>query len=264
MICVELGAGSRPSRSHASALELGVGGGVRPDRARELADAHPVERAGDALPVARELERPAGELQAERRRLGVDAVRAADLERLAMLLGARHDRGERGVEPREDERARLADLQRERRVDDVGGREAVVEPAAPLVVELLADGVDERGGVVVERRLDLGDALRRSAASRRRWRGGLGRTPSSAQRRSRPARPRATSQASPRPTRCWPWRTGVAGNHWPSLEASRTTSRLQPVLARLVSTPARSARPCPQSISALLSGWHGLRGHVRC
>ena len=151
------------------ALELGVGRGVRPDRARELADAHPLERARDALPVARELERPAGELQPERRRLGVDAVRAADLERLAVLLGARHDRGERGVDPGEDERPRLADLERERGVDDVGGRQAVVEPAPPLVVELLADGVDERGGVVVERRLDLGDAL-----CARRRRGGDG------------------------------------------------------------------------------------------
>ena len=44
--------------------------------------------------VAVELERPAGELQAERRRLGVDAVRAAHLQRRAVLLGARDDGGE--------------------------------------------------------------------------------------------------------------------------------------------------------------------------
>ena len=77
-----------------------------------------------------------------------------------MLLGARDDGGERAVDPLEDEGARLADLERERRVDDVGGGEAVVEPAA-LVAELLGDGVDEGGGVVVERRLELGDPLRR-------------------------------------------------------------------------------------------------------
>ena len=163
-------------------LELGIGGGVRPDGAGELADAHPLERARDALPPARELERPAGELEPERRRLGVDAVRAADLERRAVLLGARDDRGEGVVEPGEDELPRFPDLERERGVDDVGGREPVVEPAPALVVELLADGVDERGGVVVERRLDLGDAL-----GARRRRGAIvaaasaGTTPSSAQ-----------------------------------------------------------------------------------
>ena len=148
-------------------LELGIGRGVRADGARELADAHPLERARDALAAARQLERPAGELEPEGRRLGVDAVRAADLQRLAVLLGARGDGGEGAVEPGEDQRAGLADLQRERRVDDVGGREAVVEPAA-LLAELLGDGVDEGGGVVVQRRLELGHALGGSAGSPRR------------------------------------------------------------------------------------------------
>ena len=49
--------------------------------------------------VAVELERPAGELEAERRRLRVDAVRAAHLQRRSVLLGARDDDGERAVEP---------------------------------------------------------------------------------------------------------------------------------------------------------------------
>ena len=59
-------------------LELRVGGRVRADGAGELADAHALERARDARAAAVELERPAGELQPERRRLGVHAVRAAD------------------------------------------------------------------------------------------------------------------------------------------------------------------------------------------
>ena len=75
-------------------LELGVGRRVGADGAGELADAHPLERPRDPLAAARELERPAGELEPERRRLGVDAVRAADLQRLAVLLGARRDDGE--------------------------------------------------------------------------------------------------------------------------------------------------------------------------
>ena len=111
----------------------------------------------------------------------MDAVRAADLQRLAVLLGPRRDDGEGAVEAREDQRARLADLQRERRVDDVGGGEAVVEPAA-LLAELLGDGVDEGGGVVVERRLELGDPLRaRRVASAMRAAASSGTTPSSAQ-----------------------------------------------------------------------------------
>ncbi len=79
--------------------------------------------------------------------------------------------------------AGLADLQRERRVDDVGGGQPVVEPAPSLVVELLADGVDERGGVVVERR---SSSATRSGGRRRRGGDALprpprGTTPSSAQ-----------------------------------------------------------------------------------
>ena len=58
-----------------------------------------------------------------------------------------------------------------------------MEPAA-LVAEPLRDGVDERGGVVVERRLELRDALRRSAAvafARIASAASAGTTPSSAQ-----------------------------------------------------------------------------------
>ena len=50
-----------------------------------------------------------------------------------------------------------------------------MEPAS-LLAEALGDGVDERGGVVVERRLDLGDALgRRGGRVRGERRGGVGR-----------------------------------------------------------------------------------------
>ena len=158
----DLGRGRRRLQAEPLArhpLELGVGGGVRPDGAGKLPDAHPLERAGDALPAPRKLERPAGELEPERRRLGMNAVCAADLERLAMLVGPCDDGGERAVERGKDEVSGPADLQRERGVDDVGRRQAVVEPAPAFVVELLADGVDEGGGVVVERRLDFGDAF---------------------------------------------------------------------------------------------------------
>ena len=46
-ICVELGAGSRPRRSHATRSTSGLGGSVGADGARELADAQALDRAGD-------------------------------------------------------------------------------------------------------------------------------------------------------------------------------------------------------------------------
>ena len=71
------------------------------------------------IPV--ELECPASELQSERRRLGVHAVCAADLQRAAVLLRPRDDDRECAVEGLgEHERPGLADLERQRGVDDVG------------------------------------------------------------------------------------------------------------------------------------------------
>ena len=82
------------------ALHLGIAAAVRPDRARDLADAHSFERALEPHPVARQLERPARELRAERRRLGVHAVRPPDADRRAVLLGPADHRGERAVDAR--------------------------------------------------------------------------------------------------------------------------------------------------------------------
>jgi hypothetical protein len=60
-------------------LDLGIEGRVRPDGAGKLPDAVRLESGRDPLAGPVELERPAGELPAERDRLRVDAVRAADL-----------------------------------------------------------------------------------------------------------------------------------------------------------------------------------------
>ena len=103
-----------------NSLELGIGCRVCADRARELAYAHPLECAREAVPVTVKLERPAGELQPERGGLRVHAVGTAHLQRRAVLLCARNDDCQRAVHSVEDESAGLADLQRERRVDDVG------------------------------------------------------------------------------------------------------------------------------------------------
>src|SRR6478672_9406991 len=101
-------------------LDLGVDRGVGAYRPGQLADATLLECALQARVSAIELERPAGELPAEGRRLGVDSVRAADAHGAPVLFGPPDDGGERTVDPTQHELAGVAHLQRERRVDDVG------------------------------------------------------------------------------------------------------------------------------------------------
>src|SRR5205814_5815929 len=57
------------------AFGVGIHCRVRADGARQLPEPVRLQRGGNALPVALELERPAGELPPERDRLRVDAVR---------------------------------------------------------------------------------------------------------------------------------------------------------------------------------------------
>jgi hypothetical protein len=136
----------------------------------------------ETVSVALELEGPAGELGAEGDRLGVDAVRPPGHDGVAVLLSTADDRLLRAVEAGEDERARLAHLERRRRVEDVRGGEAVVEPPSGRA-EALGNRVDE-GGEVVLRPLPIsatpsGDgttALARASAAASR-----GTAPTSAQ-----------------------------------------------------------------------------------
>ena len=89
---------AEPELRHDLRLEIGREHRVRPDRSGELADADPGERVREALLVAAALEGVPGELQAERRRLGVDAVRAPDAERVGVLDGSR-DAASRSAPP---------------------------------------------------------------------------------------------------------------------------------------------------------------------
>ena len=76
-------------------LDVGVEMAVRPDRAGDLARADLVDRRGEPRPAAVDLERPAGELEAERGRLGVDRVGAAHHHRLRLGARAGDERRER-------------------------------------------------------------------------------------------------------------------------------------------------------------------------
>ena len=136
-------------------LHLGVAAGVDADGARQLSDSHPFDGAGEPLTVAIELEGPTGELCAERDRLGVDAVRPPGHRRRTMFLGPSDDGAQGCVDSREQQRSRLAQLKRERRVQNVRGGQAVVQPAGRRP-GLLRDRVDEGGDVVMRACLDLG------------------------------------------------------------------------------------------------------------
>ncbi len=83
-----------PERLAGNTLDVWRGGGVRADGAGELADAHSDERSVEPLAIALELERPTDELEAERRRLGMDAVRPPDRHGRAMLVRAHVDRAD--------------------------------------------------------------------------------------------------------------------------------------------------------------------------
>jgi hypothetical protein len=141
-------------------LDLRIDCRIGADGARELADPQPFEGTSNSLAIPVELESPSHELEAEGRRLRVDAVRPAHHQRHAVLLGPLDDNFEGAIDAGEDQLAGLLNLQREGGVENVRRRQAVVEPP-PDRAELLGDRVDERGDVMLGAFLDLGDALRR-------------------------------------------------------------------------------------------------------
>ena len=159
-ICVELGAGSSPSRSHAIRSTSGSIAAYWPTAPDSFPTRIPATARSIRVSVAVESERPPGELQPECRRLGMDAVRAAHAERVPMLLGPVDDGAKRAIEPFENERPGVLDGEGEGRVEHVGRRQAEVEPA-PVLAQRPGDGVDERGDVVVRLPLELGHASRR-------------------------------------------------------------------------------------------------------
>ena len=75
-----------------------------------------------------------------------------------MFEGSGNHGLKRPLNPVEEQRPGFLHLQRQARVDHVGGGQPVVEPAA-FRAERLRDRVHERCGVVVKRRLELPHAL---------------------------------------------------------------------------------------------------------
>ena len=114
------------------------------------------------------------------------------IDRGAVLLAPADDAPRARVEPGEDQRARLAHLERERGVEHVGRRETVVQPA-PGRPDLLGYRVDEGRDVVLRRR---------SISATRAGEGGTARRartrprPRGARPRAPPRRPCAASSTS--------------------------------------------------------------------
>ncbi len=150
----------QPQPLHHPRLDRGGHRGVGADRAGELAEGELLEGVFEPRQVAVGLKGEAGEAQAEGRRLGVDAVGAADAEGVAVLQRLLDQGVAIGAGACQHHLACFAQLQRQGRVEHVGGGQPVVDPAAVLA-DRSGDDVDEGGDIVVGHLLALVDGLDR-------------------------------------------------------------------------------------------------------
>ncbi len=146
--------GYEPQAGEHPRLELGAGRRVGADRPGHGADGDLRERALQARGVALRLEGEARELDPERGRLRVHAMRAPHAQRVGVLACACDERDHERASARDDHLAGGAQLQRERRVEHVGGGQPEVDPA-PGLADGRGEHVHERGHVVLGHELAL-------------------------------------------------------------------------------------------------------------
>ena len=156
-IWVLTGSACRPELGQDLGLDLGAEVAVGADGAGDLAGRDVVGRGREAASVAVDLERPAGELEPERRRLGMHRVGAAHHHRAGVLAGARDERVDEPVRASRSRSPAARNWSASAGVDDVAAGQPEVEPAA-LGADALGDLADERDDVVVGGRLELRDA----------------------------------------------------------------------------------------------------------
>ncbi len=130
------------------------------DGSGELADAEVFGCGVEAGEVALHLGVPEEELEAEGGGFGVDAVSAADDGGVFELDGALFQGVRESDDTCADDGGGFLELEGLRGVDDVGGGEAVVEPAGVFGgVDVLGDGGGEGDDVVLDLGFDLIDAV---------------------------------------------------------------------------------------------------------
>ena len=101
-----------------------------------------------------ELVVPDGDLETERRRLGMDTVGPTDHQRVAVCHSQAPGRVDQALQLLSDQRRRVAGLDRQARIDDVGaGQPEVDEPGC--VADRLPGRPEERDHVMVGLVLDL-------------------------------------------------------------------------------------------------------------
>ena len=221
MTWVEIGSGVRPSSFATCSSTAGRDVGEGADRAGDRAGRDVVARRDQPLAVAGEFGIGLRELEPEGRRLGVDAVAAADGRRQLVLERAALEHLEQRVEIRDQQVGGLLQLHRERGVEHVGAGHALVQPA-PLRPELLAGPGQEGDHVMLGDRLDRvdrGDVDLAQHVARHRPRGWSPRPRPGSCRSCPSPRPRTPRSATrcgsgSRPTR-WPsFRGGNSGGPW--------------------------------------------------
>ncbi len=165
MTWVDMGSGVRPSLLAHVLLDERVDVGVAAHGAGDRADGDDLAGALEAVERALPRERPAAELHAHRHRLGVDAVRAADAQGVALLERAALADLAEPADVGDEDVGRLHHLVAQRRVAQVRAGHAVVHPAARLRVicretrvDVLGHVGEERDDVVVGDGLELVDA----------------------------------------------------------------------------------------------------------
>ena len=135
-------------------IDIGEG----PDGTRDLAGRHLLARGDEAGPVAGKLGVVSGELEAEGRRLGMDAVAAPDRRRVFVLERAPLQRREQRVEIGEQDVGGLGQLHRQASVEHIAGGHSLVHKTR-LGADMLGEVGQKGDHVVVRLALDLVDPL---------------------------------------------------------------------------------------------------------
>ena len=141
-----------------SFFDPGIDRGMRPHRAGQLAHSDVFPGGDQPLAVTVQLVQPAGEHKPEAQRLGMDAVGPAGHQRPAFLDRTAPDHGGNPIEVVEQDVGGADQLQRQRRIEDVGGSQAPVQVTG-VVSHRLGQRVQESHHIMPNPLLQPGDVI---------------------------------------------------------------------------------------------------------